>query len=497
MCVTPITIGNPTRRFVRGLSKPLLTVPCGHCKECVQKQQDDWFIRSVFESKRVQSKGGAVWFPTLTYNNEHLPWWIDEKHNFSCPCFDTDHIISFRNKLRVYLNREGFSCSGENTIRYMICCEYGGKRGRSHLHCLLYVPFDIPSRIMYKCLRKAWIYGFVMWSMKGMKAQGLQAAAYCMKYIAKEMSWYKDYNIDKYLALLHDEVYSAASDEERVPAMELLKAFRRATPGHRQSMGFGVDGLDYFKLSDGTYNIPSLVDGTIEASKVGLPPMKSGDSFKYSMPMYFARKIFYNLDEYDLYRMNDLGMQVFCFRFEINQKRKADMYSSYFNRSQFDQHLAPLNLPADELRAAYRKIEECIDGRFPSDLALFDSVYRDIAIGDGTEAKPFSDAVSSMSDRAALDFLRDNALDFMIAQKSIDRVPDPKNFKNRANKRVSPLTFNILHPFRNFTALLGYIQDYEQKLGLLENAAFEIQRLRQENIFGKDANYTSNLIFDL
>lgn len=497
MCLTPLTIGNPTRRFVSGLSKPLLTVPCGHCRECVQKQQDDWFIRSVFETKRVQSKGGAVWFPTLTYNNVHLPWWTDLKHNFSCPCFDTDHIISFRNKLRVYLKREGFECSGENTIRYMICCEYGGKRGRSHLHCLLYVPFDIPAKVMHKCLKKAWIYGFVMWSKKGMKAQGLQASAYCMKYISKEMSWYRDYNIDKYISVLHDEVYSARSDEKRLEAEDLLKAFRRATPGHRQSMGFGIDGLDYFKLSDGTYNVPSLVDGYFDASKVGLPPMKSGDSFKYSMPMYYARKIFYNIDEYDLYCLNNLGKEVFCLRFELNQIRKADMYSSYFERSQFDQHLAPLELSDDERQAAFLSLESLIDGRTPKDLALFDTVYRDIAIGIGTEAKPFADAVFGMSDRAALDFFHDNALDFMIAQKSIDREPDPKNFKNRANKRVSPLSFNILHPFRNFVLLLDKIKSYEEKLGVLENSAFEIQRLRQENIFGKEANYTSNLIFDL
>jgi hypothetical protein len=57
MCLTPLTIGNPSRRFVRG---PLLTVPCGHCKECVERQQDDGFIRSVYESKRVLAKGGAV-----------------------------------------------------------------------------------------------------------------------------------------------------------------------------------------------------------------------------------------------------------------------------------------------------------------------------------------------------------------------------------------------------------------------------------------------------
>lgn len=495
MCVTPIEIGNPTRRFVRGLSKPRLLVPCGHCKECVQKQQDDWFIRSVFETKRVQSKGGAVWFPTLTYNNEYLPIWVDQKHKFACPCFNTDHIISFRNKLRVYLRRAGYDCAGENTIRYMICCEYGGLKGRSHLHCLLYVPFDIPSRVMYKCLRKAWIYGFVMWSKKGMKALGLQAASYCMKYISKEMSWYKDYHIDEYLATLHNDIYSASNDDEVLEATELLKSFRRATPGHRQSMGFGIDGLDYFKLSDGSYSIPMLVNGFFDACKVGLPPMKSGDSFKYSMPMYYARKVFYNLDEYKLYCMNGLGKEVFCLRYEINQRRKADMYSSYFDFSSFQQHVAPLSLSSDEVSQKFSILSELADGRSPLDLAVFDTVYRDIEITPENDA--FVRSTLSMSRSDALKFFHDNALDFMMAQKSIDRVPDPERFKNRENYKVHANTFNIQKAFRDFDRLVSLIQKFEKDLGLLENAAYEIQRLRQENIFGKDDNYTSNLIFDL
>lgn len=498
MCLTPIEIGNPTRRFVRGLSKPRLTVPCGHCKECVQKQQDDWFIRSVFETKRVQSKGGAVWFPTLTYNNDYLPWWYDQKHDFSCPCFNTDHIISFRNKLRVYLKREGYDCAGDNTIRYMICCEYGSKRGRSHLHCLLYVPFDIPSRIMHKCLRKAWIYGFVMWSKKGMKALGLQAAQYCMKYISKEMSWYKQYNIDDYLFTLHNDIYTSKDDDEREAAVELLKAFRRVTPGHRQSMGFGIDGLDYFKQPDGSYSIPMLVDGFFDACKVGLPPMKTGDSYKYAMPMYYARKVFYNLDEYKLYCMNGIGKEVFCLRYDINQKRKADIYYPYFStQSALAVHLAPLGLPEDTVAALYQELSGLIRGRFASDLALFDTVYRDIELVDTGISHSLYTCLDCFNEREALDFLSDNALEFMMEQKSIDRVPDPERFKNRSNHRIANRTWNNVSVFSDFPRVIKIIQDYEKDLGLLENAAYEIERLRQENIFGKDANYTSNLIFDL
>lgn len=496
MCLTPLTIGNPTRRFVRGLSKPLLTVPCGHCKECVERQQDDWFIRSVYESKRVLAKGGAVWFPTLTYNQENLPIWHDDKHDFTCPCFNTDHIISFRNKLRVYLKRKGYDCSGENTIRYMICCEYGSEKGRSHLHCLLYVPFSIPNRIMYQVLKKSWIYGFVMWSKKGMKANGLQASQYCMKYISKEMSWYKQYGVDAYLKQLHDDLYHSENEEEYLQAYDLLKRFRRATPGHRQSMGFGVDGLDYFKKPDGSYNIPRLVDGFFDACKVGLPPMKSGDSFKFKMPMYYARKVFYNLDEYNLYCMNGIGREVFTLRFDVNQIRKADQYYPYTSsQAALACHLAPLKLSTSDIFDLYNSLQSSLQGRTSHDLALFDTVYRDIELTDDNQA--FISGIDGMTVDSALRFLSDNALDFMMAQKSIDREPDPERCKNRANFVVSERTFNTLPCFDGLSQVLDTIKDFEHQIGLLENNAYEINRLRQENLFGTDGALTSNLIFDL
>lgn len=496
MCLTPLTIGNPTRRFVRGLSKPLLTVPCGHCKECVERQQDDWFIRSVYESKRVLSKGGAVWFPTLTYNQENLPYWYDEDHDFSCPCFNTDHIISFRNKLRVYLKREGYDCSGVNTIRYMICCEYGSKKGRSHLHCLLYVPFSIPNRTMYKVLKKSWRYGFVMWSKKGMKANGLQASQYCMKYISKEMSWFKQYGVDDYLKVLHDDIFKSKDENEYLQAYDLLKRFRRVTPGHRQSMGFGIDGLDYFKKSDGSYNIPMLVDGFFDACKVGLPPMKTGDSFKYKMPMYYARKVFYDLDEYNLYCMNGIGREVFTLRYDINQIRKADQYYPYTSTlGDLECHLAPLGLSLSEVSELYKSIQSNLRSRTSKDLALFDTVYRDIELSDDNEV--FVSGIEGMTVESALRFLSDNALDFMLAQKSIDRVPDPERCRNRANYVVSERTFNTLPCFDGLSQVLCTIRDFEHQIGLLENKAYEINRLRQENLYGTDGVLTSNLVFDL
>ena len=493
MCLHPIRIGNPTRRFVRGLSRPLLTVPCGHCKECISKQQDDWFVRSVFESKRVQSKDGAVWFPTLTYNDSYLPIWTDPKHNYSCPCFDTKHIISFRNKLRVYLTRKGYDCSGENTIRYMICCEYGSKKGRSHLHCLLYVPFDVPNKVMHEVLQKAWIYGFVMWSNRGMIAQGLKASQYCMKYISKEMSWYKQYGVDKYLQILHDDIDNARSKEEQLAAIDLLKAFRRVTPGHRQSMGVGVDGLDYFRNDDGSWNKQLLLDGVLESSKLGLHPTKRGDSFVYNMPMYYVRKVFYTPDEWKLYKLNDLGQEIFCERFELTQKRKAEKLSVYtYSPVSMSVHLGS-SADYDTVCRDHLYIKTMMRDRFLSDLVLFDTVYRDIEINSVNRA--FVDAVQGMTDRQALDFFSDNALDFMLAQKTIDVTPAPKNCKDRSNYRVADVTFNGLPCFSGFSKILDMIEDYEHKLGLDCQKAYEVERLRQENLFGTGSNYSTNLIF--
>lgn len=211
MCLTPITISNPTRRFVRGLSKPLLRVPCGHCKECIKQQQDNWFIRSVFESKRIESRNGDVWFPTLTFDDDHLHFWHDPKHNFTCPCFDVEDFKRFRDSFRTYLTREGYDCFGDNTIRYFYACEYGSKRGRSHIHCLLFVPFKVPPKLMHSILQKSWNRGFVMWSKLGMRANTYRASQYCMKYLSKEMSWYKQYGVDKYLKILHEDIFNAGS----------------------------------------------------------------------------------------------------------------------------------------------------------------------------------------------------------------------------------------------------------------------------------------------
>lgn len=255
MCLNPITIPNPSRRFVRGVSAPFLRVNCRKCKECIKEQQDAWFVRAQMEYVRCMNAGGQVWFPTLTFNDEHLPIWRDPEHNFECQCVDVDLLKRFRDHFRVNLARmleKAHLPYDVTNIRFEFVSEYGGEFGRMHHHCLIFVPFTIPEYIMVDCLERAWAYklepmkypvqkvkgkhkgdtyyryckdehgqtltykvpknGFVMWSEKGKTINNAKGIRYVQKYITKPQSWITEFGIDEYEERLKQDIrdYSLA-----------------------------------------------------------------------------------------------------------------------------------------------------------------------------------------------------------------------------------------------------------------------------------------------
>lgn len=529
MCLTPIRIYNPTRRYLPGTTKSKLTVPCGHCKECVKTMQDNWFIRSVYECKRVQNTGGAVWFPTLTYNNDNLPYWNDEENNVNIPCFDKEHFKSFRNKLRIYLKREGYEFKEDTTIRFIYCCEYGGKHGRPHLHVMLYVPSYVPASVMKGVLEKAWIYGYVMWSKKGMIAQSLKAAQYCMKYISKDMNYMKKYNIYNYIDILKKQIKDAKDSKDELRYNQVyskLKELRRHLPHHGQSMKFGIDGLDYYKNEQGEFDVQKCLDGTIDASKIGLPPLKSGDSFKYRMPMYYYRKIFCYTDEYGLLRPNQLSLDLIAYRFNESVERQANIYLPYLQSEEYlREHLAPI-LCKDEVAEIYKKLQSFAISPFfhATDIAKYNIVYRDVALlpsqyeqyicnrgfenwieldDDGQIIPPSFSLSSQKIDQEnmqgfwerirneknyfnylSLKVFLDDSLNFMLSQKNVDIVPTPEGGKHRPR-----LSFNDIFQLDGF---IEFVEKYELLLGEAQTEVFEEEMISQSNLFGKESNYTTN-----
>lgn len=95
-CLHPKYITNRTLHY--DLFKPLqLKVPCGKCEACKKSNRDDWFIRSVYEWKEHGCSN--TFFYTLTYNNEHLPRFMD------VPCFKKKDIQDFIKRLRFRLSK--------------------------------------------------------------------------------------------------------------------------------------------------------------------------------------------------------------------------------------------------------------------------------------------------------------------------------------------------------------------------------------------------------
>ena len=120
MCYRPIYIYNPVRTY--NFDQPIKTaVPCGVCEDCQRMMKNEWFFRSYIEFLHYKKIGGSVYFVTLTYNNEHLPWLTLPDGN-KIPCFNKYHIRNFIKYIRVWLKRNNMLSTG---IKFLMCSEYG------------------------------------------------------------------------------------------------------------------------------------------------------------------------------------------------------------------------------------------------------------------------------------------------------------------------------------------------------------------------------------
>ena len=157
---------------ISGLS---IRVPCGRCAGCLVDKRREWHFRIMAELKTAWS----AYFVTLTYDNAHLPVFIEDQYFRAGELFKNQSTLNkvlnehpvlykkdiqdFLKRLRWYsgdaqymdctydLNKSGTKVSlktkvskiapkGPN-LRYFIVGEYGGRFGRPHYHALL---FNVP-----------------------------------------------------------------------------------------------------------------------------------------------------------------------------------------------------------------------------------------------------------------------------------------------------------------------------------------------------------------
>lgn len=132
MCLQPCDIPNPNYHKKNGLIEVLkdteskfISVPCGHCPQCIARRQSDIVQRVLMESLQSQ-----LFFVTLTYQDKFL------KHVVTSSGFDYSYAdprdlqLLFK-RLRKIDSFLPFS--------YFAVSENGGERLRPHFHFILAV----------------------------------------------------------------------------------------------------------------------------------------------------------------------------------------------------------------------------------------------------------------------------------------------------------------------------------------------------------------------
>lgn len=180
-CLRPITI----KAFERQQSKfspgslvtgrvKYISVPCGHCPNCLMKRQHDWAIRMEKETDFITRNGGSCYFITLTYDDENLTYGETDQPSLSK--MDAKRFLeSFKRRMIYYKD-----CK----IRYFLCGEYGDHFSRPHFHVNIWFPrLDITSEELRPHVEACWQNGLVL----GIHPYSSKLAEYIAKYSTKQL----------------------------------------------------------------------------------------------------------------------------------------------------------------------------------------------------------------------------------------------------------------------------------------------------------------------
>ena len=229
MCYRPIHIYNPSRRW--NSDSPLrIAVPCGRCADCQRVKRNEWFFRSVIEYRHYKEDlNGSVYFVTLTYNDDSLPY-LELPSGEFVSAFSRKHIRNFIKYIRVFLKRRYVM---NKDIKYLVCSEYGSDPSRTHrphYHALLFFPFHLDNVSFTHLMQTCWKHGFVVCSKEGWEIKSISGIRYASKYICKDIAFENQPWARKYL---FDSRFKDWKEEN--------KDF---FPKHWQSVGYGESFCD-------------------------------------------------------------------------------------------------------------------------------------------------------------------------------------------------------------------------------------------------------------
>lgn len=158
-------------------------VPCNHCSLCREKRAKEWQARCLAETA---TSDYPPLFITLTYSPENRPYMEQEDGTLGVlPSLDKSDYQKFLKRLRIRLERAGLKHG--DSLRYVLCGEYGKETKLPHYHLLLWnMPFIAGDgkrssfEALHDVIRSAWNKGNV-YIEKCIDGSG----KYCLKYMRK------------------------------------------------------------------------------------------------------------------------------------------------------------------------------------------------------------------------------------------------------------------------------------------------------------------------
>lgn len=415
-CLSPIAITSPSKYISPCFSDKFVNyVRCGRCAACQDTLSREWYFRAFYEYQNTIANNGYMLMDCLTYAPKYVPRvsrffraardcndYLRLPRNLDFMCFDYSDLRHFFVRLRTYLKKRGFDIA--HSLRYFAACEYGTDDNgthRPHIHILFYVTTPhLDNLTLSRAVATCWKYGrtdgIPYKSAKYVNeytiSKGLissqRACKYVSKYVMKSSVFQKE--IDKriakimhYLYMQRATWYSVTSEKwqfdgslkteiaENVDwntfnsyaksesGKKLYRDLRRKLDQyHRQSLGFGASALN-------TFDVDSIIDNNI----LSIPDSKQ-IVMRIGLPMYYKRKLFYNLvtvDGVKYWTPNKLGMLYL-------EKRKIDTYNRLVSFYKSCEPNYKIKVDSESLADYVVNVRGRIDGVFDGDSTVIDRV---------------------------------------------------------------------------------------------------------------------------
>lgn len=329
MCYRPLHISNHCRHHIPGVDKDKLTVPCGHCWQCVENARKGFAVRAYFEYQRCKSKGYALFY-TLTYDPDHLPTVTPLK----LPCFNHEDVKKYikkvRSRMTYYATNKLNWTKDQVSLRYLITSEYGSLKGRPHYHALFFVNCPFPRADFLDIVKDCWDNGISKGSSinRGFIDDNgflpISAILYVTKYCTKDTV--TSAKVAKTRQIINDAIVNPDSIIKL--SKQDLDDFEHTLPRTFCSKYFGMNILTELGLTS-----DNLAQFFVD-NKIVLPDKKCGTKV-YPVPEYYKRNLLYYYKtekiEYVHHSFPDVTVtkyDVQRFPNEINHQVKVLSYSA-------------------------------------------------------------------------------------------------------------------------------------------------------------------------